>query len=577
LRKLLYAIPLITLFILSIIGVYAQPNPANYIAVLVDDSTDDPFLYTKSFTEVSSGVIQVETDIIVTDYGGGQGAGIKILTADTSRIALYLYYDGSTYEFLLKNVDGGNSYYFGSAELNKWYRFKLSYNFSNSVCEAIIEDETGQIAYQNFTASFDKFDTVGLTGFGTAGTGTAKFDNVAVYIDGSLVLEDDFDDGDASDWTTTMGTHALSVEEYGSGSTEAIEILFIDPGDSYTISINGSVLDYYGVNVTVDGNNLTITVDDISSPFGWVETNYTMYIIFKINLTKHDEIVLASPEDTGDGWWAGGDIYYINNTFHVLVRYRSPTDRGYKLVWYKGNSLDNLTVYNTFIDSDYGYESFEHATLDENLTLYYCADDGSGWDIYKGLPGSSTLYINGSKDPFIEDGYISWTVVGVGSKYATYPGLANETQFTDFPYIHGKIYKVGSILIGLNDHRTGDTGVGVYGGVGYSKDGVNWVWKNDFFQSPYGSGTFRYIGVLSTGNEVIFYAEKEYSDGSLYFIYYSTSIASSGNESNEGSSGSSGSGSVALDTTIIYVFLPVIIMLMAVSMVINMLQRAFRW
>ena len=53
-----------------------------------------------------------------------------------------------------------------------------------------------------------------------------------------------------------------------------------------------------------------------------------------------------------------------------------------------------------------------------------------------------------------------------------------------------------------------------------------------------------------------------------------TSVVSSGSN---GSGGSSGSTQIAIDTTIIYVFLPVIIMLMAVSMVINMLQRAFRW
>jgi len=429
--------------------------PGTYIAKLTDNDTSLEVRFGKPVGPYSTGVVKLRLWIKFDDNLRG---GLKIAIDESTMgqpasgggiLTLGGRGDGSValadYTGVLAEIVSS-----GTIQANTWYILELEIDFSNSQVTGRVYDENNNLLGENTISLPSHITQVGciaLTGVGGSQTGYNYFDNIEVYQDTTLILSDDFEDADVTDWTNYFGTgtfeavqevvtwivdyngRAVKIRRGNSGSvsftiipngsTDTINISVVENPNNLNISIDPS-------SITLDGStNVTVTVTiDVpeNTPYkplfivklqlaGSEKTEYVYIGVLPLDETA-SKVVIRQAESDQTEYWVGAPGTLNDTTKYMLYRWRTPSERGHTLVLAKSLDGVNWTDIKSYSKTDYGYTSFEQSDIvkkpDGTIAVLYCAEYNGVWYVYKvettdienlSLPGTSL--ISNAKDPTV--------------------------------------------------------------------------------------------------------------------------------------------------------------------------------
>jgi len=451
--------------------------PDTYIAKLTDNDTSLEVRFGKPVGPYSTGVVKLRSWVKFDDNLRG---GLKIAIDESTMgqpaseegiLTLGGRGDGSValadYTGVLAEIVSS-----GTIQANTWYILEMEIDFSNSQVTGRVYDKDNNLLGENTTSLPSHITQVGciaLTGVGGSQTGYNYFDNVEVYHDTDLVISDDFEDGDVSDWNNYFGNgtfeavyttwyvdyngRAVKIRRGNSGSvtftiipnesTDTINISVVENPNNLNISIDPS-------SITLDGStNVTVTVTiDVpeNTPYkplfivklelaGSEKTDYVWIGVLPIDETANKTVIRQAEADETE-YWVGAPGTLNDTNKYMLYRYRTPTERGHTLVLAKSIDGVSWSDIKSFNKNDYGYESFEQSDIikkpDDTYAVLYSAEYNGAWRIYKvetsdienlTLPGTEIL--SNVKDPVIV--YLS----DLGKYIMGVTSLSEETSVGD--------------------------------------------------------------------------------------------------------------------------------------------------
>jgi len=427
-----------------------------YIAKLTDNDTSSEVRFGKTFTEVSSGVLKYRAKV---KYPSNSGGGIKLFPDEANAglstseaILINLGYSilDSAFALVVKDSSGKRQEFFTTSLTNDvWYILEIEVDFSNAIVYGRLYDENGSLLEEQSLSLGDitKLSVLTVNGVGGSQTGDIYFDDIELYHDTSVILSDDFEDGDVSDWNNYFGNGTFeAVQEEGvwyvdyngratkirrgnsgsvtftiipNGSTDTINISVAENPSNLNVSIDPS-------SVSLDGStNVTVTVDitvPSDTPYkplfivklelaGSEKTDYVWIGVLPIDETA-SKVTIRQAEADETEYWVGASGTLNDTNKYMLYRYRTPTERGHTLVLAKSIDGVSWSDIKSFNKNDYGYESFEQSDIikkpDDTYAVLYCAEYNGAWRIFKvetddienlTLPG--TEVISTAKDPSI--------------------------------------------------------------------------------------------------------------------------------------------------------------------------------
>jgi len=471
-RRLLGLIVLAMLLLqtMPIVNVNVVNAQTGYYAVLSDNDSTREARFIKSFTAVSSGTVKARAKVRFGEGGGIElfrdttNAGNPVSSAIYTKVGFVI----DRNSFSLEVGDGSAQTFVDfTTAMQKavWYILEVEVDFTNGVIYGRIYNENGALLEEvnaSLPAAMDQIAVVALAGVGGTQTGTVDFDDVEIYQDTTLILSDDFEDADASDWTNSFGTGTLTVQQEVAwsivasayalkvrrGGSGTLSLTIVPGGSNATISV--SVINNDGLQITVspqnillDGStNVTVTVDVSVPSTVQFQPVWMFTLVFDDGVTRVEKPIVVLPVDEAsdnatimqaeadaEGYWVGGmGALYYNGYIYLSARQRDPTNRGKTMYILRSSDGISFTQVKSFNDVDYNYDSFEQSDFVDLgngtiLFLYSAAPSGSSFNVYMVsaqspeqivLPGQ--LIISSAKDPAVSYNPIRGTwVIAVSS------------------------------------------------------------------------------------------------------------------------------------------------------------------
>ena len=399
-----------------------------YYARLTDNDSSREVRFGKTIGPYNSGVVKVRVKF-KSDVGGT----IKVFLdeeeagkAASSALHVAIGYNADTDVWFVgyNIISESPSEIFDTTESPSiWHVLEIEIDFTNALLTGRLYDSNGNLIDEkqlSLPSEINQLGVVTLCGVGGSQVGEAYFDDLEVYHDSSLVLSDDFDDGDVSDWNNYFGTGTFDVVstegewslqykgraialrrgESGNvvftiipnGSTDTISVVVAD-SDGLNVSVNPS-------SVVLDGSNPVDVTISISVPSDkkydviWLvkvqfngntksETGYVGVLPINKNANR---VVIDTADQDESGYWAGApEIYRENQYYYLLYRKRDPINKGYKTILARSSNLENWSIIKEWSTSSLGYTSTEKGSVVKTDKVYVlkCFGTSTGWIVRK--------------------------------------------------------------------------------------------------------------------------------------------------------------------------------------------------
>ena len=520
-----------------------------YVAKLTDNDTQREVRFAKTFTSISSGRVRARAKFKSNCCGA-----IKLFktTTDASNPAGSAVYAGMAYspylnKWELQYGDGsttGGVAFDTNEPPDNWHIIEVEIDFDNGLIYGRLYDIEGNLIEEKSTQLPNTFTEVSVVAMASGAgeqTGESYFDDVEVYSNESLILSDDFDDGDVSDWQNTFGTGTLEAVQVAwslqyrgraialrRGETGSVKFTIVPNGSTDTINISvadsdGLVVSVSPSQVNLDGTNPVDVTVSISVPsdktydiiwlvevsFQGNEKTETGYVgVLPVN-KQSAKVVVDTADQDSDGYWAGApELHRVNDMFYVLYRKRNPSERGYLMRLVKSADLRNWSIVKEFTKDQAGCVSIEKSGLliEQSRTVWlFSCDTGNGWVVKKSeadsienidVSSASTISITGDSEKDPEPiSLVNSYLVGVAD-------YNNKTQFGhDATLAESNDLSAFTVKLSLYDNLKANNNSWVNGDIHIGHLGVKDGWIVVFYDGANEIGYYNWLGIAIVKND----------------------------------------------------------------------------